>query len=68
VKFILHYIIVYNGIYRSLFVETNQAIKLVVRKSRNNIIFYYPQESGMVAALPRNPSYIYESECLLDKL
>jgi len=34
-------------------------IKLFLRKSRNSIIFYYPQESEVVAALLRNPSYFY---------
>jgi len=35
--------------------------KLVVRKARNNISFDYPQESEVVAALLRNPSYFYYS-------
>jgi len=35
--------------------------ELVVRESRDNISLDYPQESEVVAALPRNLSYFYES-------
>jgi len=62
VNFILPFVwFVYNRIYRNLLVETNQTTKLVARKSRNNISFDYPQESEVVAALPRNPSSFCEN-------
>ena len=52
--------------YRNLLVETNWTTKLVVRKSRD-ISLDYPQETEVVAALPRNLNYFHKSYCLSEK-
>jgi len=47
--------------YRNLHVETNWTTKLVVQKSHDDISLDYPQETEVVAAIPRNLSYFHKS-------
>jgi len=53
--------------YRNLLVETNWTTKLVVQKSCDDISLDYPQETEVVAAIPRNLSYFHKSYCLSEK-
>ena len=62
---LLYYLFIIQ--YRNILVETNWTTKLVVRKSRDDISLDYPQETEVVAALPRNLSYFHKSYCLSEE-